>query len=107
MATQSVQMFPQVPVFHLNRFATPRGVKFFAVPDELRLADWHTAPERQLAVALTSTVEHETSDGEIRRCPPGAAVLVEDATGRGHITRFDPDKKCFLHIAVPDDGPAT
>ena len=57
-------------------------------------------------MALTSTVEYETSDGEIRHCPPGAVVLVEDTTGRGHITRFDPGEKCFLHIPVPDDWPA-
>ena len=42
--TQSVRMFPQMPVFHLNRFATPRGVKFFVVPDELRVADGTPRP---------------------------------------------------------------
>jgi hypothetical protein len=104
--TQTVPMFAQMPPFRLNRFGTPRGVKFFAVPAELQVADWHTAPERQLAIALDGAVEYETSDGEIRHFPPGAVVLVEDVTGRGHITRFDPGEQCFLHIPVPDDWPA-
>jgi len=104
--TQSIQMFPQVPPFRLNQFGTPKGVKLFAVPAELNVADWHTAPERQLSVALNGTVEYETSDGEVRRCAPGVIVLVEDTTGRGHITRFDDGEQCFLHIPVPEDWPA-
>ena len=105
--TQTVQMFPQVPPFRLNRFATPRGVKLFAVPAEFDFADWHIAPERQLSIALNGTVEYETSDGEVRRAPPGTIVLVEDTTGRGHITRFDPGEQGFLHIPVPDGWPET
>ncbi len=67
------------------------------------MADLHTAPERQLAVSLNGWVEYEVTDGDVRRFNPGEVVLVEDTTGRGHITRFDDGEQCFLHIPVPDD----
>jgi len=105
--TTATSMFPGLPPFQLNRFATPRGVKLFATPAELRVADWHTAPERQLSISLNGTVEYATSDGAVRRCPPGHIVLVEDVTGRGHITRFDDGEQYFLHIPVPDDWTVT
>jgi hypothetical protein len=87
----SATLFPQLPPF--------------LVPAELSVFDLHTAPERQLAVSLNGTVEYETSDGEVRRFGPGDIVLVEDTTGRGHITRFADGEQCFFHIPVPDDWP--
>ncbi|HSU06673.1 MAG TPA: hypothetical protein VLI93_13980 [Acetobacteraceae bacterium] len=101
--TTSVQLFAELPPFRVNRFNTPTPIKLFAVPDELDVADWHTAPVRQLAVALNGIVEYEASDGEVRRLAPGEILLVEDTSGRGHITRFADGEQCFLHIPVPDD----
>jgi uncharacterized cupin superfamily protein len=48
----------------------------------------HNAPRRQFIVHLEGSVEVEASDGERRRFDPGDVVLVEDLTGRGHITRW-------------------
>ena len=47
----------------------------------------HNAPKRLLIIQLNGTIEVEVSDGEIRRFGPGSAVLVEDTTGKGHLTR--------------------
>src|ERR1700761_6110532 len=85
----SVNLFPELPPFQVTRLAGANPVKLFAVPAELRGADWHTAPERQLAVSLNGWVEYETGDGLVRRFNRGEVVLVEDTTGCGHITRFD------------------
>jgi hypothetical protein len=65
------------------------------------VADWHTAPERQFAISVNGWVEYQTSDGLVRRFNPGEIVLVEDTSGRGHITRFDEGEQYFLHIPVP------
>ncbi len=102
---EAVRMFPALPPFRLNRFAVPGGVKLFTIPAELREADWHTAPVRQLAVALNGTVEYETTDGVRRRFGPGEPVLVTDTEGSGHITRFPGIAQSFLHIPVPDGWP--
>jgi hypothetical protein len=63
--------------------------------------DFYTAPTRQFAVALSGTVEYETSDGEIRRQAPGSVVLVEDTQGRGHITRFPEGEQFFFFYPHP------
>ncbi len=49
--------------------------------------DWHPAPQRQMILNLTGTVRIEVSDGEVRVFGPGTALLVEDTTGRGHISK--------------------
>jgi len=103
----SAALFPEQPPYRLTRFSAPRGVKLFAVPAGSGVFEWHTAPERQLAVALNGTVEYETSDGEIRRLGPGEVLLVEDTTGRGHVTRFPDEEQYFFHIPVPDDWPVS
>jgi len=80
----SFGLCPELPPFQMTRQAGANPVKLFATPAELRMADWHTTPEWQLAVSLNGWVEYETGDGVVRRFNPGEAVLVEDATGRGH-----------------------
>lgn len=47
----------------------------------------HPAPRRQFVVHLAGAAELVVSDGETRRIGPGDVVLVEDTTGKGHITR--------------------
>lgn len=101
----SARLFAELPPFRVNRFNGPTPIKLFAQPAEVDVFGWHTAPERQLAVALNGTVEYEASDGEVRRLAPGEILLVEDTRGRGHITRFAEGEQCFLHIPVPDDWP--
>lgn len=50
--------------------------------------EWpHVAPRRQFIVHLAGEAEVEVSDGEVRRFGPGSVLLVEDVSGKGHITR--------------------
>jgi hypothetical protein len=99
----SAPLFSHLPPFRMCAFSGKGDIKLFCTPPELRVHDLHTAPTRQFAVALSGTVEYETSDGEIRRQAPGSVVLVEDTEGRGHITRFAEGEQFFLFIPVPDD----
>lgn len=48
---------------------------------------WHPTPRSQHAVTLAGEYEITTTEGETRRFPPGAVVLLDDMTGRGHNTR--------------------
>jgi hypothetical protein len=48
---------------------------------------WHPAPRRQYIIYLDTGVEITASDGESRLIAPGEVLLVEDTTGRGHISR--------------------
>ena len=72
------------------------------VPTGVGETGWHNPPQRLLVLWLTGEVgevEFETSDGDIRRLPPGSVVLAEDTTGKGHITRHPPEGQLVVHIA--------
>jgi hypothetical protein len=49
--------------------------------------DWHTAPRRQYIVNLESGVKITASDGESRVIGVGEVLLVEDTTGKGHVSQ--------------------
>jgi quercetin dioxygenase-like cupin family protein len=49
--------------------------------------EWHNAPNRQFVVWLDGESEVQTSDGEVRRFRTGDVLLVEDTTGKGHLSR--------------------
>lgn len=49
--------------------------------------DWHKAPRRMFLIVLQGASEVTASDGEVRRFGPGSMVLMDDTTGKGHITQ--------------------
>lgn len=63
------------------------GLAFRLVLQEASDTDPHNAPRRLLIVQVDGTVEVEVSDGEKREFGPGSVLLVEDTTGKGHVTR--------------------
>ena len=52
-----------------------------------RVSDWHTAPRRQYIITLSGRGELEVAGGKKIPVEPGQIELVEDTTGKGHITR--------------------
>jgi hypothetical protein len=49
--------------------------------------DWHPAPRRQYIINLDGGVKLTASDGESRIIGPGEVILVEDTTGKGHLSQ--------------------
>ncbi len=49
--------------------------------------DWHPAPRRQYIINLEGAVETTASDGESRVIGAGEVLLVEDVTGKGHLSK--------------------
>jgi hypothetical protein len=49
--------------------------------------DWHKAPRRMYLIPVQGMSEVTAGDGEVRRFGLGSIVLMEDMTGKGHITR--------------------
>ena len=49
--------------------------------------DWHNAPRRQYIINLDAGVELTASDGESRKIGAGEVILVEDTTGKGHLSK--------------------
>ena len=49
--------------------------------------EWHPAPRRQYIINLDAGVQITASDGEARIIGAGEVVLVEDTTGKGHLSK--------------------
>jgi len=49
--------------------------------------DWHNAPRRQYIINLDAGVRITASDGESRVIGAGEVLLVEDTTGKGHLSQ--------------------
>ena len=62
------------------------GIIFREVPAVYDL-DWHPAPRRQYIINLDAGVQITASDGEARIIGAGEVVLVEDTTGKGHLSK--------------------
>jgi hypothetical protein len=44
----------------------------------------HVAPRRMIFVTMRGAYTVETTDGSVKRFPPGSVLIVEDTTGTGH-----------------------
>ncbi len=73
-----------------NRFSARQTVSglIFRETTQDYTVDWHPAPRRQYVINLDGAVHITAGDGETRYIGPGEIVLVEDTTGKGHISRF-------------------
>lgn len=76
---------PAVPFEVSAPFPASHGV-FFCIPAGWH-GDWHPSPAHQYFVQTTGLLEVTVGDGEVRVLAPGTVVLLEDLTGRGHLTR--------------------
>ena len=66
-------------------------------------AGWHTGPARQFVITLSGNSEVEVSGGVHVAAGPGHINLIEDTTGKGHITRnFGPEDRIVLTIPLAD-----
>lgn len=66
------------------------------------IGDWHPAPARQFLALMSGAVEMETTDGTARKFFPGDLVLLQDTSGKGHLTRNIGDGYAtFLVVPVP------
>lgn len=94
-----VDYAPPAPPISVSEVQDAEGVLFISSPAGW-YGDWHTAPKRQLMFCLTGELEVKVSDGETQRFGPGCPILVEDTTGKGHISRVVGSERCFM-AAIP------
>jgi hypothetical protein len=81
-----VEWVEETPSGKLSRRFPATGIIFRQVPPTYNL-DWHPAPRRQYIVNLDAGVDLTASDGESRVIGAGEVILVEDTTGKGHLSR--------------------
>jgi hypothetical protein len=100
-----VNFAPPAPPISATEFIDAKSVGIISSPPGWH-GDWHPAPRRQLMFMLSGELEVQVSDGETRRFGPGAAILVEDTSGRGHVTSVvSKDRAFMITVALQDTGP--
>lgn len=83
----------------LSKRMPANGIIFRETAGDYNL-DWHPTPRRQYIVNLDAGVQITASDGETRVIGPGEVLLVEDTTGKGHLSKAV-DGKMRRSIFVP------
>jgi hypothetical protein len=80
------------------------GVEFSRRPPVAGPAnDWHVGPRRQFVITLSGRAEIEVAGGQKVAIGPGQINLIEDTTGKGHITRnLGPDDRIVVTIPLAD-----
>ena len=79
------------------------GVQFSRRPPSTSDGQWHNGPRRQYVITLSGKAEIEVSDGTKVAIGPGHINLIEDTTGKGHITRnLGPDDRIVVTIPLAD-----
>jgi len=81
-----VQWAQDLPGGKLSERRPATGVIFRETAGDYDL-DWHPAPRRQYIVNLDAGVELTASDGERRVIGAGEVILVEDTSGKGHLSK--------------------
>jgi hypothetical protein len=66
-------------------------------------SDWHVGPRRQFVITLSGRAELEVAGGKKVAVEPGHITLIEDTTGKGHITKnVGPDDRIVVTIPLED-----
>jgi quercetin dioxygenase-like cupin family protein len=81
-----IEWVEETPAGKLSRRLPAAGIIIREVPPAYDL-DWHPAPRRQYIINLDAGVEITASDGEARVIGAGEIVLVEDTSGKGHLSK--------------------
>jgi len=68
-------------------------------------SDWHRAPRRQYVITLSGRGELEVGGGKKISVGPGNIDLVEDTTGKGHITKVvGTEDRVTLQLPLADQS---
>ena len=81
-----VDWVEETPTGKLSKRLPATGIVFRETTADYENS-WHQAPRRQYVISLADGISITASDGETRHIRAGEIVLVEDTTGKGHITK--------------------
>jgi len=76
---------PALP-FGVSEFVAASQCGFLHLPAGW-IGDMHPSPIRMWIFVLSGAMEFEAGDGDVVAVSPGSALLLEDTTGSGHLSR--------------------
>jgi hypothetical protein len=92
---------PPADPTNLSAYTSATRWAFFHLPKDW-YGDWHPTPCRQFFFCLQGAAEITASDGEVRRLCAGDTLLVEDTTGKGHLSRAIDECMLAAVVQLPD-----
>jgi hypothetical protein len=99
---EPIEYAPPAPPLNLSSFSPAIQYGFADAPPGW-FGDWHPTPRRQIFFYLSGEVEVQVSDGEVRRFSAGSILLVEDTTGKGHVSRVvSSERNTVGAVHLPD-----
>jgi len=81
-----VDFAPPAPPLNLATPLEAERAVFCEFPAQW-FGDWHPAPHRQFYFQMSGELVVQVGDGEIRKFSAGSLVLLDDTSGKGHLTR--------------------
>lgn len=97
-----VDFAPPAPPISVSQSLSADSVFLISSPSGWH-GDWHPAPQRQLIIVLSGELEVRVSDGEVHRFRPGDFLLVEDTTGKGHISTVTSGRRAYCAVVPLKD----
>jgi hypothetical protein len=88
---------PPAPSFDVSALSPALNCGFLRVPTGWT-GELHPSPMRMWVLFLSGEMEFEASDGERRPGKHGKAILLEDTTGKGHLSRVLGDEDAILAV---------
>ena len=88
---------PPAQPFDVSTLESAAKVGFIRVPKGW-VGELHPSPMRMWVFFLSGAMEFEASDGEVRPGIPGKVFLLEDTTGKGHLSRCVGDTDAVLAV---------
>ena len=69
--------------------------------------DWHPTPNRQFFFQMSGKLEVAASDGEVRQFQAGSLLLLEDVSGKGHLSKVVGNKAVHgVFVQLRESGDA-
>ena len=93
---------PPAPPISVTESLPAEGMAVISSPPGWE-GGWHPTPRRQVIVVIAGDLETEVSDGEVRVFRPGDIILVEDVSGKGHVSRVPEGCRGYA-LALPLSG---
>ena len=84
-----------------SRLLSGTGVQIVSMQANNEVS-WHVGPRRQLIATLAGSGELETGDGKKLEVKPGVITLIEDLTGKGHLTRNGPEGRLCVFMPLDE-----
>ncbi len=95
----------EIPIAGGLSMAFPVDTLDFREAPEGHDPGWHNASRRQFVITTSGALEIEIAGGETRRLGAGDAMLAEDLTGHGHVSRTveSPRRSIVVPLAADAD----